>query len=52
MAGALHRILTDNHLREKLITGGREFVTRERSAVEAASRLHEILSGMINKKGD
>lgn len=49
MAGALHRILTDNHLREKLITGGRKFVIRERSAVEAASRLHEILIDVLRK---
>lgn len=49
MAGALDRILADNHLREKLITGGREFVIRERSASEAASRLHKILIDALKK---
>jgi glycosyltransferase involved in cell wall biosynthesis len=46
MAAALNEILTDCHLRNNLIAGGREFVAREKSAAEAADRLGDILAGM------
>jgi glycosyltransferase involved in cell wall biosynthesis len=47
MSAALNEILTDSSLRNIIITGGREFVVRERSAAKAAERLADLLIGMV-----
>ncbi len=49
MASVLEEVLLNDALREKLILGGREFVTGERSMKEAGNRLVEILTDIINR---
>lgn len=48
MAAALNKILSDTHLRDDLITGGRKFVIKERSADNAVETIADILSGMVH----